>query len=556
MRRRSSLRAAGTVLLTGLIAGIPMAVAAVPGVALIGLSTVKLSDRFADLPASLRTPRRRNVRPFTPTTAERSANATAAPPAISRTCWTAGRLPARPAAPSTTPPRRSSDTPRGSWFPPSRRIRTTRRTAWGPPRWTTSSRSWRRPSSPPKPAILRWIFRHRATPSPTAKTGDADVSGSCWQASRTMGYQVPRVRPRHPAVPALAGTALFPRLLRRQLVQPVIMMSQRRFMAVVAAAMLLMAGCTADPAPQPPTTPTTPADGLPAVVAAVEPSVVTVIIGVGLGSGVVFRDGGLVLTNQHVVGEARTVQLGLADGTRVPATVVATDAVTDLAVLQAERTDLVPARFRTELPRPGETVLAMGSPLGFVNSVTAGIVSGLGREIPGSARTTRALVDLIQTDAAISPGNSGGALVDVSGRVVGINEAYLPPSTGAVAIGFAIPAATAIDVADDLLDDGTASHPYIGVGVARLTPQIAAALGIDRDSGVFVRDVVRGSPSASVLAAGDIIIAFNGQPTDTIEAFLGAMRSVEPGQSAAITIVRDGRERQVTVAIGTLHDDS
>lgn len=332
--------------------------------------------------------------------------------------------------------------------------------------------------------------------------------------------------------------------------------ARKTLVALSLALVLPMAGCTADaepvsaPSNAPPAGAATP--GLPQIVAAVEPSVVTVLVGEGgLGSGVVFRDGGLVLTNEHVVGDARTVQLALADGTRIDASVIGTDAVTDLAVLRAERTDLPPVPFRVDLPQPGETVLAMGSPLGFRNSVTAGIVSGVGRDIPGSASQGQALVDLVQTDAAISPGNSGGALIDASGRVVGINDAYLPPSTGAVSIGFAIPSATALDVADDLLDDGKVTHPYLGILAGRLTPQIAEALGTGAQRGVLVRDVEAGEPAAAAgLRAGDVITAFAGEQVGTVEEFLGALRGVEPGQAVDVTVLRGGRELSVKVTVG------
>ncbi|WP_212990809.1 S1C family serine protease [Actinoplanes auranticolor] len=329
--------------------------------------------------------------------------------------------------------------------------------------------------------------------------------------------------------------------------------SRNIVIASFLALSLALSGCTGkeEPAAAPASSADASAAALPEVVARVEPSVVTVLVGKGLGSGVVFRDGGLVLTNQHVVGDARTVQLALADGSRVDARVVGTDVVTDLAVLRAERTDLPVAQFRTELPQPGETVLAMGSPLGLMNTVTAGIISGVGREIPGSATQSRALVDLLQTDAPISPGNSGGALVDASGRVVGINDAYLPPSTGAVSIGFAIPSATALDVADDLLDDGRVTHPYLGVAVDRLTPQIAQALNTGTDRGVLVRDVVAGDPAAKAgLRPGDVITAFGGERVPTVESFLGALRGVEPGDSVELTLLRNGKQQTAKLTVG------
>jgi S1-C subfamily serine protease len=212
------------------------------------------------------------------------------------------------------------------------------------------------------------------------------------------------------------------------------------------------------------------------LVARIEPSVVTIVTGQGLGSGVVYQPDGTLVTNAHVVGTARNVQVAFADGTRVAGHVLAADAVTDLAVVKAERTGLPALALRTSLPRPGELVLAMGSPLGFENSVTQGIISGVNRQIPGSASQGHPLVDLLQTDAAISPGNSGGALVDAAGKLVGLNEAYIPPSAGAVALGFAIPAATVQDVADQLIATGHARHPSLGLTVAQLTPNIAAAL--------------------------------------------------------------------------------
>jgi len=291
--------------------------------------------------------------------------------------------------------------------------------------------------------------------------------------------------------------------------------------------------------------------GFAEVVAQVEPSVVTVLVGEGLGSGVVFDDGGLVLTNEHVVGDAREVELALADGERVRATVVGTDTVTDLAVLRAERTDLPPAPFQTELPAAGEVVLALGSPLGFRNSVTMGIVSGVGREIPGSAAETSSLVDLIQTDAAISPGNSGGPLINTAGQVVGINDAYIPPQSGAVSLGFAIPAATAQDVARDLLDDGQATHPFLGIQPGRLTPQIAEQLDAPTDRGVLVFDVVPGGPAeAAGLQPGDIITEFDGEATDTVEQLLGELRGVDPGDTVELTYLRGGDEATTQVTVG------
>ena len=334
----------------------------------------------------------------------------------------------------------------------------------------------------------------------------------------------------------------------------------KRFAVVVGAVAVTLVGCTdgdgEEPAAREAPSPQTPAaEGLiaqlPGVVQRVEPSVVTIFTGQGLGSGVVYDEGGIIVSNAHVVGRSEQVEIAFADGSRTTGMVLATDQITDLAVIQAEREDLPPATFVEQLPQVGELVLAMGSPLGLENTVTAGIVSGLGREIPGSAAQSRALVDLIQTDAAISPGNSGGALVNARGEVVGINEAYIPPQAGAVSLGFAIPAGTVVDVVQDLLDDGQATHPYVGVVPGRLTPEIAEALGLDVSRGVLVLDVVEGGPAAEAGAQrGDVIVSFAGEPVESVEDFLGELRGVAPGDQVEIVVNRGGEQVTLNVTIG------
>jgi S1-C subfamily serine protease len=191
---------------------------------------------------------------------------------------------------------------------------------------------------------------------------------------------------------------------------------------------------------------------VPEVVRDVQPGVVSVLVrgsrGAGEGSGIVWRRR-VVVTNHHVVTGADEVTIALASGVRIPARVRASDARTDVALLDVDR-DLPPVSFSDRLPTLGELAVALGAPLGFENTVTAGVVSGLDRSIPSGGRTP-ALVGLIQTDAAISPGNSGGALVDAGGRVIGMNVAYIPPQQRAVSIGFAIPGPVVTDVAQQLL---------------------------------------------------------------------------------------------------------
>lgn len=292
-------------------------------------------------------------------------------------------------------------------------------------------------------------------------------------------------------------------------------------------------------------------DEVPAVATKLEPSVVTVLVSGGQGSGVVYSADGVIITNEHVVRGNTDVQIAFADGQRVPGTVTATDAVTDLALVQSSRRNLPPATFQPKLPLVGSLAVVIGSPLGFQNTVTAGVISGLHREIPGSAQTGQALVDLVQTDAPISPGNSGGAVANNAGEVIGISEAYIPPQAGAVALGFAIPAATAVDVAEQLRRTGRAEHAFAGLVPAPITPEIAARLGLSSTEGVIVAQLVPNGPAARAgLTVGDIITAVNGQPTRTPEDFLAALRGAKPGDTIAVTVRRPGgseRTLQVTL---------
>ena len=289
---------------------------------------------------------------------------------------------------------------------------------------------------------------------------------------------------------------------------------------------------------------------IPQIVDEVQPSVVTVLTGSGSGSGVIYDDDGTVVTNEHVVRGQEQVRLSFADGAQRPATVVAVDPVVDLALLKTERTGLPPADFDTDLPEVGALAVVIGSPLGFQETVTAGIISGLHRSIPGSARTTASLVDLVQTDAPISPGNSGGALVDADGEVVGITEAYLPPTSGAVAIGFAIPAATVVDVVEELRKDGTAEHAFLGLQPTTLTPELARRLGAGVAQGVAVLSVQDGGPAdqAGVLP-GDVLIAIEQEELTSAEGLLAALRDVEPGERLGLTVVREGQETELEVTV-------
>ena len=343
---------------------------------------------------------------------------------------------------------------------------------------------------------------------------------------------------------------------------------------VCAALALLVAGCStgnegddeAEPtATQPPTataTATPRAGGadrantfgdIPAIVEAVAPSIVAVLVstgqGEGEGSGVVWSEDGVIVTNDHVVSTAQEVVVALASGERLTATVEASDPITDLAVVRVDRDGLPAAEFAEDLPAVGALAVAMGNPLGFENTVTAGIVSGLHRSIPSGGQTP-ALVDLIQTDAAISPGNSGGALVDADGAVMGVNVAYIPPQAQAVAIGFAIPSPTVVDVVTQLLEEGEVSHAFLGVRPAPLSPQLAQQAGLDTDEGVAVLSVVEGSGAeAAGLEPGDVIVSADGEPLRSVEDLFQTLRNRNPGGRLELEIVRGGERQTIAVEL-------
>jgi len=268
-----------------------------------------------------------------------------------------------------------------------------------------------------------------------------------------------------------------------------------------------------------------------------------------LGSGVVFSSD-VIATDAHVLGTEKTVKIFFADGKQMDGTVIATDPVTDLAAVKSSRTGLPVAKFEESLPALGDLAIAIGSPLGFTNSVTSGVISGLGRTIPGSATQTQSLVDLIQTDAAISPGNSGGGIVDGEGKVIGLAEAYIPPSEGAVSLGFAIPAHTVVDVVNQLVQKGTVSHPYLGVSAIPITPEIQQQLGLQQSSGALIQEVGAGSPAEKAgIQSGDVIVAIDGKPVHIPEDLIAILRGHNPGDTVQIMLVRDGAQHTVTATL-------
>ena len=278
------------------------------------------------------------------------------------------------------------------------------------------------------------------------------------------------------------------------------------------------------------------------------------------GSGVIYRADGMIITNNHVVSDANTgnavsaIKVTLATGEQLDATLIGRDPTTEIAVIKVNAgQDLPAAKFAEQLPTVGEYAVAIGSPLGYDNSVTLGVVSGLTRQVDGATGTEAlALSNLIQTDAPISPGNSGGALANAGGQVIGINVAYEPPAqTGAVSIGFAIPAATATSVAEQLINNGSVKQAYLGIGLVEVTPELQQQYGLSRSSGVLIAEVAPGSPAeAAGLQQGDIIVKADGQNIVNSSALYAIDRDKKPGDQVELTIDRNGQEQTVTVTLG------
>jgi len=287
------------------------------------------------------------------------------------------------------------------------------------------------------------------------------------------------------------------------------------------------------------------------IVKNVQPSVVTVETENGLGSGIIYDPNGYIVTNNHVVASGTTYTVSFASGEQLPATVVGTDPTTDVAVLKVDKTGLPAASFDQTLPQVGQLAVAMGSPLGFDDSVTAGIVSGLQRTVPGSAQESQALVDLIQTDAAISPGNSGGALVDANSKVIGMNVAYIPPTASAVSIGFAIPAQTVTNVADDIIAGKPVQHAFLGIRYATLTPEIAQQYNINADHGLVVEQVQTGTPAEQAgLKPGDVILSVDGKDMNQVEDLIAVLHQHAPGDTVPIVIERNNQQQTIQVTLG------
>jgi len=268
----------------------------------------------------------------------------------------------------------------------------------------------------------------------------------------------------------------------------------------------------------------------------------------GLGSGVIATRDGYVLTNNHVVQAADEIAVALTDGRRLPAKLVGADPETDLAVLRVEGKDLPAITFgRSETLTVGDVVLAIGNPFDVGQTVTMGIVSALGRNNLGINRYE----NFIQTDAAINQGNSGGALIDTRGTLVGINTAIYSRTGGSVGIGFAIPTTIITDVMDQLIKNGRVVRGYFGIEPEDISAEIAEALKLPRAQGVFVRGVMPDQPAGKAgMLPGDIILSINDTPVSGTPAMLTQIARLTPGSSARVLVLRQSKEVPLTVTVG------
>lgn len=263
--------------------------------------------------------------------------------------------------------------------------------------------------------------------------------------------------------------------------------------------------------------------------------------GEGVGSGIVYREDGFIITNNHVVGEAAEIIVTLADGKEFPAELVGADANTDIAVIKINTKGLKPAAFTSiENVKIGQIAIALGSPFGLQKSVTMGVISALGRDIPALGDTIP-MVGLLQTDATINPGNSGGPLVNSTGQVMGINTIIFSPSGASAGVGFAIQSDIAVNIARQIIEFGKARIPFIGVEMGLNNTEI---------KGVYINKVTKGYPAEKAgLAAGDIITEFGGVKVENPYQLLAKILSYNVGDKIELIVYRNGNYTSLSVLL-------
>jgi serine protease Do len=274
----------------------------------------------------------------------------------------------------------------------------------------------------------------------------------------------------------------------------------------------------------------------------------------GEGSGFIVSPDGYILTNAHVVADADEVTVRMTDRREYPAKVVGMDRRTDVAVLKIEGKSLPVVRLGDPAKlRPGEWVLAIGSPFTFENTVTAGIVSATGRAMPGED----GLVPFIQTDVAVNPGNSGGPLFNLNGEVVGINSQIYSRSGGWMGLSFAIPIDVAANVQQQLIATGKVTRGRIGVQIQEVNAQFADAFGLDRPRGALVGQVVAGGPAEKAgVKTGDVILSVNGKVVERSAQLPSVVSAIKPGESAKLEVWRDRAARTVSVKVDEFPEET
>jgi len=266
-----------------------------------------------------------------------------------------------------------------------------------------------------------------------------------------------------------------------------------------------------------------------------------------LGSEFVISDDGYVLTNAHVIGDADEITVKLIDGRELEAEVVGQDRPTDVALLKidAEGLPVVPVG-KADKSQVGDWVVAIGSPFGFDNTVTAGIISAKRRSLPGDT-----YVPFLQTDVALNPGNSGGPLFNMQGEVIGINSQIYSRTGGYMGLSFAIPIQLAMDIAGQLRDTGTVSRGKLGVQIQEVTPDLAESFGMDRPAGALVAAIEKGSAAArGGLRAGDVILSYNGQPVESMNELPIMVAATKPGEDVEVEVLRQGETETFELVVG------
>ena len=272
--------------------------------------------------------------------------------------------------------------------------------------------------------------------------------------------------------------------------------------------------------------------------------------GMSQGSGFFISEDGYVVTNAHVVERAKDVKVVVDDGRELGAKVIGTDERTDLALLKVDGNGFKYVEFADEEPKVGQWVIAVGNPFGLGGTVTAGIISADGRDIGAGPYD-----NFLQIDAPVNRGNSGGPTFNTEGKVIGVNTAIFSPSGGNVGIAFAIPANTVQEIVADLQEDGVVTRGWLGVQIQPVSKDIAESLGIDSTEGAIVADAQANGPAKGAgIQAGDIIVAVNGTSVADPKALSQTIARFEPGRKIAVTILRDGQEREIDVTLGDLND--